>query len=79
MTCDHTWQVLRYVEHAPIDEDDPIAHTNFYVLGCVRCRATAAFPIANAVLCTQPFTDALNAALDAAGYRVPFSTILEAS
>jgi hypothetical protein len=44
--------VVRYVDHAPVDDTDPIAHTAFYVLGCPQCHRATVFPVQNFTLVT---------------------------
>ena len=65
----HTWDVLLRVERAPIDWDDPIAHTGFIVIGCPMCRRASAFPMVNYTQTITPWQQALDGLLAAAGYE----------
>jgi hypothetical protein len=54
----HEFAVIERVDHAEIDEHDPMAHTSFMLLGCA-CGVVTAFPVENARLCTPRFLQEL--------------------
>jgi hypothetical protein len=63
--------LVQHVEHAEIDEADPIAHTAFYLLACPTCRTVSAFPESNLALATPRARRALHFELAADGWWLP--------
>jgi hypothetical protein len=64
--------IVRHVERAAVDDADPVAHTAFYLLGCVACRTVAAFPASNLALITPSARRALHLELARAGWWLPW-------
>ena len=69
--CPHDWTPIGLVTHARIADNDPTAHTSFYLLGCTMCRTVVAFPAENAALVTPTCYEQLRRELDADDWQLP--------
>lgn len=69
--CLHEWDVIAHILRAPIDAEDPVRHTMFVIMGCVRCRAADAFPPTNAMQALSTYVATLRRELGAGGWLLP--------
>jgi hypothetical protein len=70
LPCEHEDHIIAHIDHARIDDTDPIAHTAFYLMGCVKCHRAIGFPVENCALITESCRAELATFCSVRGYQL---------